>query len=139
MRPLTGSSPTHDAELFQREGDFWTVTFQGTTLHIRDTKGMHYLAQLLRHPDHPLDVRTLAAAVGTARRRKTEHAGRRHSPKKDDRERQRSAVSKRLAAAIKHLHEHHPPLGRFLRVSIHTGYECVYETDPGQPVRWKVN
>lgn len=35
---------------FRREGEFWTVTFDGQTARLRDTKGMRYLSQLLGQP-----------------------------------------------------------------------------------------
>jgi tetratricopeptide (TPR) repeat protein len=34
-------------DLFQREGDYWVVTFAGQTTRLRDQKGLHYLARLL--------------------------------------------------------------------------------------------
>ena len=47
--------------MFRHEGDYWTLTFKGTTCRIRDTLGMRYLAQLLRHPHEEVHVLTLAA------------------------------------------------------------------------------
>ncbi len=105
------------------------MTFEGITLRIRDSKGMHYLAHLLRHPNKPFDVRELIATIGARGVTRRKHA-RTPQGAKLDRERDRSAVGKRIRSAIAHLHTHHPPLGRFLRTSIRTGYECVYVTDP---------
>jgi len=124
-----GPPATHDAGLFKLEGDFWTVTFEGITLHVRDSKGMHYLAHLVRHPNTPVDVRELIATVGArgVTRRKQARTPR---GAKLDRERDRSAVGKRIRSAIAHLNTHHPRLGRFLSTSIRTGYECSYVTDP---------
>ena len=113
------------------------MTFQGVTLRMQDSKGMHYLAHLLRHPDERIDVRDLAAVTGprggTRRRSSSDGRGTR---REDDRDRPRSAVTKRIRAAIEHLRKHHPALGRFLMASIHTGYNCVYQIDPERPVRW---
>jgi len=47
--------------MFRDEGDYWTVTFSGTTCRVRNTLGMHYLAQLLLRPHEELHVLTLAA------------------------------------------------------------------------------
>jgi hypothetical protein len=57
-RPHTAevSSP---AALFRHEGDYWTLVFQGTTCRVKNTYGMHYLAQLLRAPRHDIHVLTL--------------------------------------------------------------------------------
>ncbi len=38
------------AKDFRREGDYWTVTFEGHTVRVRDLKGMRYLARLLADP-----------------------------------------------------------------------------------------
>lgn len=44
---------------FRKEGDFWSITYEGTTFRLKDTKGLHCLAHLLRHPGqefHALDL-----------------------------------------------------------------------------------
>jgi tetratricopeptide (TPR) repeat protein len=46
-------------DLFRREGDFWSVAFEGHTVRLRDQKGLHYLARLLTDPGrefHVLDL-----------------------------------------------------------------------------------
>jgi hypothetical protein len=45
---------------FRREGDYWTLTFTGTTVRLRDLKGLHYLSTLLRDPGRELHVVDLA-------------------------------------------------------------------------------
>ncbi len=45
--------------MFRREGEFWTIAFEGTAFRLKDTKGLHYIACLLRQPDreiHALDL-----------------------------------------------------------------------------------
>jgi hypothetical protein len=45
--------------VFRKEGDYWTVAYEGTTCRLKDAKGLHYLAHLLRHPGqefHALDL-----------------------------------------------------------------------------------
>ena len=55
-------APTAEAESaasFRREGEYWTVSFDGGTYQIRDSKGMRYLARLLARPGqevHALDL-----------------------------------------------------------------------------------
>ena len=44
------------AMLFRREGDYWTVAFGGSVVRMRDTKGLGYLARLLRHPHREFHV-----------------------------------------------------------------------------------
>lgn len=53
LRGLGGNARLH------HEGEFWTVSFDGTTFRLRDTKGLHYIADLLREPGrerHALDL-----------------------------------------------------------------------------------
>ena len=53
---------TTEANIFRREGDYWSVVFEGRTVHVRDLKGMRYLAQLLTHPGREFHVLDLVAA-----------------------------------------------------------------------------
>jgi tetratricopeptide (TPR) repeat protein len=44
---------------FRCEGDYWLVVFEGRTVHVRDLKGMRYVARLLAEPGrefHALDL-----------------------------------------------------------------------------------
>lgn len=55
--------------LFKREGEMWTVAFEGSAFRLRDTKGLHYIAALLREPGrerHALDLAALDGSGGTA-------------------------------------------------------------------------
>ena len=47
---------------FRREGDYWTVAFDGHTAHVRDLRGMHHLARLLADPGREYHVLDLVAA-----------------------------------------------------------------------------
>lgn len=61
--------------LFRREGDYWSVGFEGRTVRFRDLKGMAYLARLLAAPGtdvHVLDLVTSERANDTAASRSTE-------------------------------------------------------------------
>src|SRR5208337_4540036 len=45
--------------IFRKEGEYWTVGFGGNAFRLKDTKGLGYLALLLRHPAvefHVLDL-----------------------------------------------------------------------------------
>jgi len=50
------------AEVFRREGDYWSVVFDGCTVRVRDLKGMRYLARLLADPGREFHVLDLVAA-----------------------------------------------------------------------------
>jgi tetratricopeptide (TPR) repeat protein len=55
------TSPT-TPNVFRREGDYWSVVFEGRTVRVRDLKGMRYLAQLLGNPGREFHVLDLVAA-----------------------------------------------------------------------------
>jgi hypothetical protein len=56
------TSATIHTNVFHREGDYWSVVFDGRTVRVRDLKGMRYLAQLLAHPAREFHVLDLVAA-----------------------------------------------------------------------------
>jgi hypothetical protein len=56
------ASATSGSNVFRREGDYWSVVFEGRTVRVRDLKGMRYLAQLLAHPGREFHVLDLVAA-----------------------------------------------------------------------------
>ena len=57
----TDEQPVADVSL-RREGDYWSVVFEGRTVRMRDLKGMRYLARLLAHPGREFHVLDLVAA-----------------------------------------------------------------------------
>jgi hypothetical protein len=55
---------------FQREGEYWTIEFGSEAIRLRDSKGMAYLAKLLRSPGselHALDLVGTGAGPGPGR------------------------------------------------------------------------
>jgi len=65
LEPAAMPTRPHTATL-RREGDFWTVVFDGRICRLKDSKGLRYLERLLSHPGsefHVLDlVRSQCAA-----------------------------------------------------------------------------
>jgi tetratricopeptide (TPR) repeat protein len=57
----TDEQPAADLSL-RREGDYWSVVFEGRTVRMRDLKGMRYLARLVAHPGREFHVLDLVAA-----------------------------------------------------------------------------
>ena len=112
------------SQVFRREGDYWTITYGGTTVRLRDAVGAHYLVWLLAHPNQQFAVEELLATVrGTA----ATHA-----------ERARSTVSKRIRDVVRRIGVHHPTLGHRLQADIRTGASCAYVPDPGDSPTWVV-
>ena len=60
--PAAGADRSGAPNTFRREGDYWSVTFEGHTTHVRDRKGMRHLAQLLASPGREIHVLDLVAA-----------------------------------------------------------------------------
>ena len=55
----TATAPGAARNLFRREGEYWTVVFDGSVVRLRDTKGLRHLARLLTHPGrefHAVDL-----------------------------------------------------------------------------------
>jgi hypothetical protein len=58
--------PDQAQHVFRREGDFWSVTFEGKTIRIKDGKGAQYLAYLLSQPGRDFPAVELLHAVSGA-------------------------------------------------------------------------
>jgi len=50
--------------VFRREGDYWTVTYEGKTSRLKDAKGFHYIAHLLAHSGEEIGALDLVARIG---------------------------------------------------------------------------
>jgi tetratricopeptide (TPR) repeat protein len=61
-RDALDKQPAADLNMFRREGDYWSVVFEGRTVRVRDLKGVRYLARLLAHPGRDFHVLDLVAA-----------------------------------------------------------------------------
>ncbi len=53
-------------QLFRKEGDYWSITYDGTTFRLKDTRGLHHLAHLLRHPGQEFHALDLVMQTGPA-------------------------------------------------------------------------
>ena len=49
--------------VFRKEGEYWTVGYVGKALRLRDSKGLGYLAHLIRHPGVEFHVLDLAGGI----------------------------------------------------------------------------
>lgn len=59
-RPAAGARVA-DENVFRREGDYWSVAFEGHVVRLRDMKGLRYLARLLADPGREFHVFDLVA------------------------------------------------------------------------------
>ena len=63
----------------RREGEYWSIAFAGQGFRLKDVRGLHYLAYLLRNPGREFHVLDLAAAG-----QGVQAGGPRTSPARDD-------------------------------------------------------
>jgi tetratricopeptide (TPR) repeat protein len=60
IEPAAGASA--GTNVIRRDGDYWSVVFEGRAIHVKDLQGVRYLAQLLVNPGHEFHVLDLVAA-----------------------------------------------------------------------------
>ena len=65
-RVAVDERPVASCNVFRRDGDYWSVIFEGHTIHVRDIKGMRYLARLLAGPGREFHVLDLVAAEASS-------------------------------------------------------------------------
>jgi tetratricopeptide (TPR) repeat protein len=75
---IIGRADLAGSNLFRREGDYWTIAYDGKLVRLRDSKGLHYLARLLANPGrelHAVDIEAEAAPVAHAAASSLRHWG----------------------------------------------------------------
>src|SRR5258708_4631627 len=61
------STSLPERAIFCKEGEYWTVGRVGNTFRLKDTKGLGYVAHLLRHPGTEVHVLGLAGGIACQR------------------------------------------------------------------------
>jgi tetratricopeptide (TPR) repeat protein len=61
--PPVASDARETENVFRREGDYWSVVFEGHIAHLRDAIGVRYLARLLGNPGHEFHVLDLVGLL----------------------------------------------------------------------------
>ena len=98
------------------------IAYRGAEVRLKDSKGLRYIAHLLRHPGQRFPALELMALEG--------------GTAADDMERARWAVTKRIKSALARIRSSHAELGRHLTVAIVTGAVCGYLPAPDEIIRW---
>ena len=133
MDRKTKSEVTKDRQMIRREGEYWTIEFGGAVCRLRDGRGLHHLAYLLRHPGEEVSALVLARSGNLPREASV---GARVAPH-DARERARVNVTRAIATVRRRIAAHHPTLAEHLEATIRTGTFCSYKPDLRLPVHWK--
>jgi tetratricopeptide (TPR) repeat protein len=98
--------PAPGEHRFAREGDYWTISFDGRTTRLRDSRGLQYLARLLAEPgreSHALDlVIGEQRAAGRERRRDDRSSVARSSDAGEMLDRRAKEAYRRRLAEIEH-------------------------------------
>ena len=103
---------------YRLEGDEWVVAYGDAVARLRDTIGLRYLAELLRHPGQEIGVVELAQADPA------------------DSERARHSVTRALKTSVGRISQALPELGEHLGTTLHIGLRCCYRPDPRAPIDW---
>src|ERR1700731_510797 len=53
--------------VFSKEGEYWTIGYGGNSFRLKDTKGLGYVAHLIRHPGVEFHVLDLAGGIAGRR------------------------------------------------------------------------
>jgi hypothetical protein len=147
--------PAASRNVFRREGEYWTVCYDGSVVRLKDAKGLRHLARLLAHPGREFHVTDLEAADSQAAqatpvgpRGRAEAGELEVRPDLGDAGELLDATAKaaykaRLEELQAELDEANlaranPSLGRHLSSTIRTGRYCSYTPDPRAPIAWEL-
>src|SRR5467141_1926946 len=61
------STSLPEQAIFRKEGEYWTVGYGGNAFRLKDTRGLGYLAHLLRHPAIEFHVLDLFGGIASQR------------------------------------------------------------------------
>jgi uncharacterized protein (DUF2252 family) len=125
-----GDTPTNTAPSFRREGEYWTIAYDGTTVRLRDTVGLRHLAHLLGRPGKDVAATDLVQAARNVPAAAIAAPG--------SAERSRVTATRAIRAALGRIQMYHPALAEHLQATIKTGTRCAYAPDPRRVVRWQL-
>src|ERR1700756_1941281 len=59
--------PSSRKGMFRKEGEYWSIGYGSEAFRLKDTKGLGYLAHLLRHPTAEFHVLDLVGGIASGR------------------------------------------------------------------------
>ena len=122
----------HPRQVMRRDGEVWTIVFEGRNCQLHDIRGFRYLAYLLARPNQrvaALEIDAFARGPGDAGAEQCEPGL--------ARERARVNVTRGLATALRRLEQYQPELSNHLRATLRTGGHCSYSPDPRLHAVWE--
>ena len=66
LTQATGLHSEASRNLFRRQGEYWTIAYEGAVVHLKDAKGLRHMARLLADPGREFHAVDLEAADGQA-------------------------------------------------------------------------
>lgn len=129
-----GLAPSRGPYQFRREGEYWTIHYAGSTVRLRDSRGLRHLAGLLRHSGCAVPATQLAGGGNESPVSPESPAV---VPRRDV-ERARVNVTRAIKQALRKIGDHHAELGAHFRTTIRTGNSCSYLPDAGVPILWEL-
>jgi hypothetical protein len=136
----TGTSEASGYEepnVFRREGEYWSIAYAGDLYRLRDSKGLRYIAHLLKHPGEGIAAVNLVAIAETQPRANLAEVADEPTRRRDS-ELARVKVTRAIRAAMRRIGACSPPLIAHLNATLKTGSRCSYEPDPRLPVMWQL-
>jgi chemotaxis response regulator CheB len=74
----TAAAPQALRNVFRREGEYWTVCYEGSVVRLKDSKGLRHLARLLAHPGrefHAVDLEAVDSGGASPGQGERAHSG----------------------------------------------------------------
>jgi tetratricopeptide (TPR) repeat protein len=68
LRGTLRDEPVAADNVFRWESEYWTIAYRGTVCRLKDAKGLHYIAFLLRYPGREFHTIELVTTVGKRQR-----------------------------------------------------------------------
>lgn len=117
----TSPAPNEGTHAFRREGEYWTLVFEGRTSRVRDRIGLRHIGAMLCRPGVRVPALALTPDVGST-----------------DPERARVRVTKATRSAIARVALLDPACGEHLRATIRLGTHCSYAPTDLDARNWDV-
>lgn len=135
--------------MFRKTGDYWTISYGGTQVHLKDVKGLRYIEFLLRNrnEDGYLALHLVMQVSGQlpepdeiyssmSADELVEEGLNTMGFSDEDLEKARSSVTHAIQSVLEKLSDDHPALHEHLNASLCLGRKVSYR--PASPTAWQL-